>query len=76
MSVIQIIHQTNRHRNFDVDNTLEMFGEDDFTENIKEAESKHCVKYDSIWLCTHCRDLPTETKPDTLDNVKQHISRL
>ena len=76
MTVIQIIHQTNGHRNEDVDSILEIIGEDDFTEDIKEAESKHWVKFDSIWLCTHCRDLPTEAKPDTLDGIKQHISRL
>lgn len=77
MSVTQIIHETNRHRIEDVDDsTLEMISEDEFTEDIREAERKHWVEIDSIWLCTHCRDLPTEAKPDTLDGVKQHISRM
>ena len=71
---IQIIHQTNRHRNKDTDSTLTKICEDDFTEDIKEAESKHWVEFDGIWSCTHCRDLPTEAKPDTFDGVKQHIS--
>ena len=53
-----------------------MISEDDFTEDIKEAESNHWVEIDDIWLCTHCRDLPTEAKPDTLDGVKEHISRM
>ena len=73
MPVIQIIHQTNRHP---VKNSLTKICEDDFTEDIKEAESKHWVKFDGIWSCTHCRDLPTEAKPDTIDGVKQHISRM
>lgn len=73
---MQIIHQTNGHRTNAVDSVLEIISEDDLTEDIKEAESKHWAEFDSIWLCTHCRDLPREAKPDTLDGVKQHISRM
>jgi hypothetical protein len=76
MPVIQIIHQTNEHRIKDTDSTLAKISEDDFTEDIKEAESKHRDKVDDIWSCTHCRDLPTEAKPNTLDGVKQHISKM
>lgn len=76
MPAIQIIHQTNRHRNKHTDSTLTKISEDGFTEDIKEAESKHWVKFDGIWSCTHCRDLLTEAKPVTFDGVKQHISRM
>lgn len=76
MPVIQIMHQTNKHRSKDTDSTLAKISEDDITEDIKEAENKHWVKVDDIWSCTHCRDLPTEAKPNTLDGVKQHISRM
>lgn len=76
MPVIQIVHQTNRHRIKNIDSTLTTISEGDFTEDIKEAESEHWVKVDDIWSCTHCRDLPTETKPKTLDDVKHHISRM
>jgi len=71
-----IIHQTNRHRIKDTDSTLTKMNEFEFTEDIKEAESKHWMKVDNIWSCTHCRDLPTEAKLDTFDGVKQHISRM
>lgn len=50
--------------------------EDDFTKEIEEAESEHWGNVDFIWSCTHCRDLPIETKADTLDGVKKHISRM
>ena len=72
---MQIIHQTNKHPIQDIDSTLIKISEDDFTEDIKEAESEHWDKVDGIWSCTHCRDLPTEAKPDTIDGVKQHVSR-
>jgi hypothetical protein len=73
---MQIIHQINKHRTKDTDSNLTKISEDDFTEDTKEAESKHWIKADGIWSCTHCRDLPTEAKPDTLVGVKQHISRM
>ena len=76
MSVIQIIHQTNGHRMKEVDSTLEIIREDEFTKDMKEAERKHWAKVDCIWLCTHCRDLPAEAKPDTFEGVKQHVSRM
>ena len=76
MSVIQVIHQTNKHRIKETDSTLTKISKDDFTEDIKEAESKHWLKVDGIWSCTHCRDLPTEAKPSTLVGVKQHISKM
>lgn len=70
-----INHQTNKHpiRNNGI---LTMMSEDDFTEEIEEAESEHWAKLDQIWSCTHCRDMPREAKPTTIDNVKQHISSI
>jgi hypothetical protein len=51
-------------------------GEDDITDEIKEAENKHWAEVDCIWSCMHCRDLPSEREPDTLDSVKEHISTM
>ncbi|KAF8807884.1 hypothetical protein BYT27DRAFT_7099840 [Phlegmacium glaucopus] len=74
MPVIQIIHQTNRHPTRTIGSTFVKMSEDDFTADIREAESEHWAKVDNIWSCTHCRDLPKEPKLDTLDSVKKHIS--
>ena len=73
---MQIIHQTNKHPIQDIDSTLIKISEDDFTEDIEEAESKYWAEVDNIWSCAHCRDFPTEVKLATVDGVKQHISRM
>ena len=76
MPIIQISHHSNRHPILAFHSTVVKIGEDDFIANIEEAEIQHWAKFDCIWSCTHCRDLPTDTKADTLDGVKKHISRM
>jgi len=31
------------------------------------------AQHNKRWLCAHCRDLPTELKPDELEVVLEHV---